>query len=139
MKKKLGLGVLCGAALGWSCGAPSDSEIAQAVENHLRSDAQLASDAIEASVTDGKVTLLGSVDSPAERDHAKFLAETVNGVRDVQNDLTVKLEPATPPAVSTPPPAETPAEIPETAPEAATSAPAPGATPDLATEKAPLP
>src|SRR5262245_61523398 len=112
MSKQFGLGALCGVALALGCNAPSDSENAQAVESHLSSDAQLASNSIEASVRDGKVTLLGAVDSSAEKDRARDIAESVQGVKSVENELTVGGPAAPPPSVSTPPPAESPAEAP---------------------------
>jgi hyperosmotically inducible periplasmic protein len=43
---------------------------------------------------DGVVTLSGSVESPTERDEADALARSTNGVKDVHDDLTVEVSPA---------------------------------------------
>ncbi|HTL46382.1 MAG TPA: BON domain-containing protein [Vicinamibacterales bacterium] len=49
---------------------------------------------INVDTTDGVVTLSGTVDSPTERDEADALARSTNGVKDVHDNLTVEVAPA---------------------------------------------
>jgi osmotically-inducible protein OsmY len=49
---------------------------------------------INVDTTDGVVTLSGTVDSPTERDEADALARSTDGVKDVHDNLTVEVAPA---------------------------------------------
>src|ERR1700757_4301608 len=70
----------------------SDTEIKDDVIDELRWDPQITEpDAIGVAVTDGAVTLTGSVPSYAQRLVAVRAAERVYGVKAVANELKVKL------------------------------------------------
>ena len=70
----------------------SDTEIKGDVMNELRWDPQVSDpDAIGVAVSDGAVTLTGSVPSYAEKLAATRAAERVYGVKAVANNLEVKL------------------------------------------------
>jgi len=70
----------------------SDTQIRDDVIEELRWDPQITGpDAIGVAVTDGAVTLTGSVRTYAEKLAATRTAERVYGVKAVANELTVKL------------------------------------------------
>ena len=70
----------------------SDTEIKDDVIDELRWDPQITEpDAIGVAVTDGAVTLTGSVPTYAQRLVAARAAERVYGVKAVANELKVKL------------------------------------------------
>ncbi len=70
----------------------TDTEIKDDVIEELRWDPQIADpDAIGVAVSDGAVTLTGTVPSYAEKLSAARAAERVYGVKAVANDLKVKL------------------------------------------------
>ena len=70
----------------------SDTEIRDEVIDELRWDPQITEpDAIGVAVTDGAVTLTGSVPTYAQRLVAAKAAERVYGVKAVANELKVKL------------------------------------------------
>ncbi len=76
----------------WGERVKSDSEIRDDVINELQWDPQITDpDAIGVAVTDGAVTLTGTVPSYAEKLAAARAAERVYGVKAVANDLKVKL------------------------------------------------
>ena len=70
--------------------AQSDAEIAGSIRAALRTSAALARNSIDVSVTDGRVVLGGTVDSPYERWLAADLAERTAGVVDVDNRTRIK-------------------------------------------------
>ncbi|HEU4427670.1 MAG TPA: BON domain-containing protein, partial [Myxococcota bacterium] len=134
--KRLGL-LIGAAAFGLACNTgANDAEIASEVERTLSAETDLQGNSIDVASVDGEVTLMGSVDSSAERAHAQSVAERVEGVRSVRNQLGVEESTAAPggaetPPVAAPPPSEptdTGAETPETAPPADPSATDPSAT-----------
>lgn len=67
----------------------SDEDIRSAVMTALRHDPATDSYEMEASVTDGVVTLDGTVDSYQERDLCVTVAKTVSGVKDVKDSIHV--------------------------------------------------
>lgn len=67
----------------------SDERIAEDVNDRLTDDRHLDASTIEVSVSDGEVTLIGTVDSRADKRRAEDLAESVSGVHDVHNTIRV--------------------------------------------------
>jgi hypothetical protein len=67
----------------------SDERITEDINDRLTDDWQLDASDIEISVTDGEVTLSGSVENREDKRRAEDLAESVSGVRDVQNNIRV--------------------------------------------------
>jgi BON domain len=129
-KREIVLG--CGVAFALACEmGPNDAEIASAVERTFNMDMDLRDEAIDVASVDGEVTLTGSVDSTAERAHAQSVAERVEGVRVVRNQLGVE-EPAETAPVAAPPPAEQGATG-STTEGATTEGATPGATPTEST------
>jgi len=131
MSKRLVL-LSCSAALALACGmGPNDAEITSAVERNLSADVDLQGNAIDVASLNGEVTLMGSVDSPAERAHAQSVAEAVEGVKTVRNQLGVDTASApgdaqTPPVAAPPPTEPAPGEggtVPPTDPAAGAETP----------------
>lgn len=99
----------CAAALGLACNTGADdAEIASEVERTLSAETDLQGNSIDVASVDGEVTLTGSVDSSVERAHAQSVAERVEGVRSVRNQLGVEETAAAPGATETPPVAAPP-------------------------------
>ncbi len=69
-----------------------DSQLKEHVENTLRLDTAAQASAVRVSVNRGIVTLMGSVRSYQQRDLCRWLAESVAGVRDVDDQLRVEPE-----------------------------------------------
>jgi osmotically-inducible protein OsmY len=69
--------------------ARSDTEIAQAIRHTLEWDVFVPDDRITSMVTDGWVTLEGTVEELAQRDDAERAARNVAGVKSVVNKITV--------------------------------------------------
>jgi osmotically-inducible protein OsmY len=69
--------------------ARSDGEIAQAVRRALEWDALVDDETIHSTVSDGWVTLRGTVDRLRERDDAERAVRHLNGVRGVTNSIEV--------------------------------------------------
>ena len=89
---------------------PSDSDLTAAVQSRLAADPGLAGQPIHVTAASGVVTLNGAVDSIAVRSLAADDATQINGVKVLNNNLTV-----TPPNAATAPvPAPTPAPAPAT-------------------------
>ncbi|HUK63744.1 MAG TPA: BON domain-containing protein, partial [Dongiaceae bacterium] len=68
----------------------SDTEIAQAVRHTLQWDVFVPDEKITSTVTDGWVTLAGTVEQLSERDDAERAVRNLAGVRVVVNKITVK-------------------------------------------------
>jgi osmotically-inducible protein OsmY len=68
----------------------SDADIEADIEYRLRRDASIDSGLVHVTVTDGEVTLRGSVSSAAEKTEAASEAWAVPGVAGVTNELDVK-------------------------------------------------
>lgn len=71
--------------------AKTDNQLKQDIETELRWDPQVNAAQIGVSVNAGAVTLLGAVDSYAEKRAAEHATKRVSGVRTVAQDLTVKI------------------------------------------------
>jgi len=69
----------------------NDNELKQDIELELRWDPKVNAALIGVSVDKGVVTLLGAVDTYAEKRAAEDATKRVNGVRTVAQDLTVKI------------------------------------------------
>ncbi|MBO9543699.1 BON domain-containing protein [Caulobacter sp.] len=67
----------------------SDERIREDVSDRLTDDSWLNASDIEVSVSDGDVTLTGSVRSREDKKRAEALAESVTGVDNVQNNLRI--------------------------------------------------
>jgi osmotically-inducible protein OsmY len=71
-------------------GSKSDSEIANAIRNAVRYDPRIRAADVTPLVTDGAVTLRGTVDTLSARMAAAALARNIVGVRSLNNQLTVR-------------------------------------------------
>jgi osmotically-inducible protein OsmY len=69
----------------------SDREVQEDVLNELRWDSRIRQEEVGVQVDEGVVTLTGTVDSWAKKLAAKEAAHRVVGVRDVADDVRVKL------------------------------------------------
>lgn len=67
-----------------------DAAITTRVKAALANDAGLKTLKLDVSTDQGVVTLAGTVDSQADRDHAASIAEKVSGVTSVNNELRVQ-------------------------------------------------
>ena len=70
----------------------SDIELKQDIEDELRWDPKVNAAQVGVSVSQGAVSLLGAVDTYAEKWAAEDATKRVSGVRTVAQDLTVKLQ-----------------------------------------------
>jgi len=70
----------------------SDERIREDVSDRLMHDSQIDASDIEVKVSEGTVTLEGTVDSRRIKHMAEDLAESVSGVQDVVNHIRVKRE-----------------------------------------------
>ena len=70
----------------------SDERINEDVNERLQQNGQIDASNISVSVSQGDVTLSGSVNSRFEKRLAEDVAESCTGVKDVQNDLRVSRE-----------------------------------------------
>lgn len=68
----------------------SDAAITAKVKSAIIAEPGLKAMQINVDTVDGIVTLTGSVDSPQLLDNAKQVAQSVDGVRSVNNQLTVR-------------------------------------------------
>jgi hyperosmotically inducible periplasmic protein len=68
---------------------PDDSTIQSAIDKKLSDDPKLESLGVIATVIDGKVTLTGSVDTPDLKRQVETLVKRIEGVRSVDNQITV--------------------------------------------------
>jgi len=69
--------------------APNDTEIAQAVRRALEWDVFVPEEKITSTVTDGWVTLEGTVERWSQRDDAERAVRNLTGVKSVVNKITV--------------------------------------------------
>lgn len=72
----------------------SDDRIREDVCDRLTDDPYIDASEVEVAVTSGEVTLGGTVESRAARRRAEELAESLSGVKHVQNNLRVGERPA---------------------------------------------
>jgi len=68
----------------------SDARISEDINDRLTDDWGVDATDIEVAVSNGEVTLTGSVDSRMAKRRAEDIAAYVSGVKDVQNNLRVK-------------------------------------------------
>jgi osmotically-inducible protein OsmY len=68
----------------------SDDRIREDVSDRLTDDWRVDASNVEVSVSNGEVTLAGTVDSREQKRRAEDCAENVSGVRNVQNNLRVQ-------------------------------------------------
>jgi cell division protein FtsL len=66
-----------------------DSAIQSAIDKKMAEDATLSTVGVTATVSDGKVTLIGSVDTQALKNQVERLVKTIKGVRTVDNQIIV--------------------------------------------------
>ena len=67
----------------------SDDRIREEICDRMTEDPALDASEIEVEVTEGEVTLSGSVTSREQKRHAEDIAERIGGVKDVTNQLRV--------------------------------------------------
>lgn len=80
-------------------GAPTDTEIAQAVRKALEWDVTVPDTRLQSTVSDGGVTLAGSVDYYAQRNDAERAVANLKGVRWVNNQIEIAGPRAAPDAI----------------------------------------
>jgi osmotically-inducible protein OsmY len=68
----------------------SDDRIREDVDDRLSDDPYVDASEIEVSVSNGEVTLSGTVDGREAKRRAEDIADRVSGVRHVQNNLRVQ-------------------------------------------------
>jgi len=68
---------------------PDDSTVQAAVDKKLSDDPSLSALGITATVLNGKVTLMGSVHSQAEKNQVERAVHNVKGVKSVDNQISV--------------------------------------------------
>jgi len=68
----------------------SDERIREDINDRLSDDSFLDATEIDVTVSDGEVTLTGTVENRIDKRRAEDLAEDVSGVKNVQNQLRVK-------------------------------------------------
>jgi hypothetical protein len=102
---RIAAGLLAASWLG-ACTEPKldDTTLASDVRRELGKDEDLRGAEIAVASHDAVVVLTGQVLSEEQREQAEDIAESVSGVRDVDNRLDVAGTPAAPPGVGAPPP-----------------------------------
>lgn len=108
-------------------GATSDASLQSAVNNALANDPALKGEQVRADVSNGIVTLTGTVQTEQQRQDAETVAAGVQGVSGIQNNLNVT-EPSSP--AQTAPPAGTQTEQAPPPPDAQQTQQAPPPPPD---------
>jgi len=68
---------------------PDDSEVQEAIDNKLGDDASLSQLGITATVSDGKVILVGTAPSVEMKDKVEKLVRAVKGVKQIDNQIVV--------------------------------------------------
>lgn len=66
-----------------------DSTIQSAIDKKMAEDATLSTAAVTATVSSGKVTLIGTADTRAIKDQAERLVKSIKGVKSVDNQIVV--------------------------------------------------
>ncbi|ACB85644.1 BON domain-containing protein [Natranaerobius thermophilus] len=69
-----------------------DQELARKVDEAINNETDFSGYDINIRVVDGKVTLYGVVDTLSEVDHARKVVESIEGVEDIENNLTVSTD-----------------------------------------------
>lgn len=79
------------AILALACSkGPDDATITTNVKSKIAADSPALANAVTVETTEGKVTLTGAVDNDAVRSKVEQYAKSVEGVKSVTNNLTVK-------------------------------------------------
>ena len=78
-----------GGATSSAPAGPDDSTVQAAVDKKLSNDPNLSALGITATVLNGKVTLMGSVHSQAEKNQVERAVRNVKGVKSVDNQISV--------------------------------------------------
>jgi len=87
----IGLACLLLAAFAMACSkGPDDATITTTVKTRIGADSPALANAVTVTVTEGVVTLTGAVDSDAIKAKVEQDAKSVEGVKSVVNNLTVK-------------------------------------------------
>jgi osmotically-inducible protein OsmY len=89
MKRRTWLLAVVAAGLAAAEREVSDDALYDMVKRRLANDATVKGGAIEVDVQQGVVTLKGEVDTAKQRDRAEKIVKGLNGVRKVDNKLTV--------------------------------------------------
>src|SRR5580704_16250657 len=84
--------------------APTDTQIANDIQNKLNTDSGLQGKQLAVQSDKGSVTLSGQVDNDAQRDAAARYASSETGVKQVVNNLQVAPPPPPPVEAQAPPP-----------------------------------
>jgi osmotically-inducible protein OsmY len=71
-------------------GSRTDADVARAVRQALEWNVFVPADRIRSTVSDGRVTLQGEVDSLTQRDDAESAIEHLAGVQVLENEIAVK-------------------------------------------------
>lgn len=77
----------------WGAGAPSDTEIAKAVADALRTTFDVPVERIDIKVEDGRVTLSGEVDWNYQRMAAEKAVHPIAGIKGISNQIEVRQPP----------------------------------------------
>lgn len=70
-------------------GAPDDASIQSEIDKRMSEDSALSTVAVTATVSGGKVTLIGTVDSPPIKAQVERLVRAIRGVKTVDNQVIV--------------------------------------------------
>lgn len=70
-------------------GGTDDTVIQSEIDKKMSQDAALSTAAVTATVANGKVTLIGTVDSAALKDRAEKMIKAIKGVKSVDNQIVV--------------------------------------------------
>jgi hyperosmotically inducible protein len=76
--------------MGHAAASIDDATITNKVKAAIVAEPALKATAIQVKTNDGVVTLSGTIDAPEKAERAKQLAQTIDGVKTVNNELTVK-------------------------------------------------
>lgn len=77
------------AASGGTSGADKDADIQSEIDKRMAEDANLSTLGVTATVLDGKVTLIGTVETPAQKNQVERMVKSIKGVRSVDNQVIV--------------------------------------------------
>lgn len=72
-----------------SSSASNDTLIQSAIDKKMAEDAALSTAAVTVTVSEGKVTIIGTADSQSIKDQVERLVKSVKGVRTVDNQVIV--------------------------------------------------
>lgn len=66
-----------------------DTTIQSEIDKRMSQDATLSTQNVTPTVSDGKVTLIGTVDTPAIKNQIEKMVKTIKGVKSVDNQIVV--------------------------------------------------